>query len=143
MNFNEFKLNISNLSCLFFQAVPYIIKTKTGDKRGAGTDANVFIQFYGTEGKSEECQLRTKSDNFERGKVIIFFTKLNACYFLTILNMTLKEDTFKIEADDVGPIYKVRIGHDDKGMSSGWFLEKMHIQRLALKGSKRLRKSKK
>ena len=57
--------------------------------------------------------------------------------------MNLKEDTFKIEADDVGPIYKVRIGHDDKGMSSGWFLEKMHIQRLALKGSKRLRKSKK
>ena len=53
-----------------------------------------------------------------------------------------KEDTFKIEADDVGPIYKVRIGHDDKGMNSGWFLEKMHIQRLVLKGSSRLKKSK-
>ena len=31
----------------------------------------------------------------------------------------MKEDIIKIEADDVGPIYKVRIGHDNKGMSSG------------------------
>lgn len=81
LNFNEFKLYINNLSRLFFQAVPYIIKTKTGDKRGAGTDANVFIQFYGTEGKSEECQLRTKSDNFERAKVRIFLDKTKCLRF--------------------------------------------------------------
>jgi hypothetical protein len=31
----------------------------------------------------------------------------------------LKEDVFKIEADDVGPIYKVRIGHDNKGGNAG------------------------
>ena len=74
---------------------------KTGDKRGAGTNSNVFIQFYGSEGKSEEYFLDNKSDNFERGK----------------------EDVFKIEADDVGPIYKVRIGHDDSGSSSGILFE--------------------
>lgn len=48
---------------------------------------------------------------------------------------------FKIEAEDVGPIYKVRIGHDNKGASSGWYMEKMVIQRHALKGSKKLKKS--
>lgn len=52
---------------------------------------------YGTNGKSEEYPLKTRSDGFERGK----------------------EDIFKIEADDVGEIYKVRIGHDDAGRNSG------------------------
>ncbi len=55
---------------LRYLAIPYVITTKTGNKRSAGTDANVFIQIYGIDGKSEEYQLRTKSDNFERGKVI-------------------------------------------------------------------------
>ena len=49
---------------------------------------------------------------------------------------------FKIEADDVGPLTKIRIGHDNKGGSSGWFLDNVHIQRHALKGSKRLKKRK-
>ena len=32
---------------------------------------------------------------------------------------------FQIEADDVGPLLKVRIGHDGAGMFAGWFLEKV------------------
>lgn len=42
-----------------------------------------------------------------------------------------KADVFKIEADDVGPLYKLRIGHDNKGASSGWLLDNIHIQRHA------------
>lgn len=58
--------------------IPYCITLWTGDKSGAGTDANVFIQMYGDLGKSEEIQLKNKSDNFERGskeafKVILIF----------------------------------------------------------------------
>lgn len=49
--------------------IPYVITTKTGKKQGAGTDADVFIQFYGKEGKSEEYVLKNSSDNFEKGKV--------------------------------------------------------------------------
>ncbi len=49
--------------------IPYVITTKTGDKKGSGTDANVFIQIYGLDGKTEEYPLRNKSDTFERGKV--------------------------------------------------------------------------
>lgn len=71
------------------------------------------------DGKSEQIKLDNKSDNFERGK----------------------DDVFKIEAEDVGPLYKVRIGHDNKGSNPGWFLEKMLIQRHAPKGSKRLKVS--
>ena len=39
----------------------------TGDLKGAGTDANVFLQMYGENGKTEEHQLRNRTDNFENG----------------------------------------------------------------------------
>ena len=41
----------------------------TGDVRGAGTNANVFLVMYGENGKSDQFDLRNKSDNFERGQV--------------------------------------------------------------------------
>jgi len=96
-----------------------VLTLKTADKRGAGTDANVFVQFYGQDGKSEEYFLDNKSNNFERGQ----------------------EDVFKIEADDVGPLYKVRIGHDDSGRNSGWFLESLRIKRNSTKSKRSVRDS--
>lgn len=50
----------------------YTIKVHTGDKRGAGTDANVHIILFGKEDKSEVFQLSQSlehQDPFERGKV--------------------------------------------------------------------------
>lgn len=50
----------------------YTIKVYTGDKRGAGTDANVHIILFGNEDKSEVFQLSQSSEHqnpFERGKV--------------------------------------------------------------------------
>ena len=50
----------------------------TGDRRGAGTDANVFIVLYGESGDSGKPKiLQNGSNNFERGKfyynfIIIF-----------------------------------------------------------------------
>ena len=41
----------------------------TGDVRGAGTNAGVFIVMYGKDGKSDEFWLRSKTDNFERAQV--------------------------------------------------------------------------
>lgn len=41
----------------------------TGDQKGAGTDANVFIQMYGDKGKTEELKLRNRTDNFEKGNM--------------------------------------------------------------------------
>ncbi|XP_059150632.1 lipoxygenase homology domain-containing protein 1-like isoform X2 [Physella acuta] len=91
------------------KTIPYEVTIWTGTEKGAGTDANVFIQMYGDSGKTQEIPLDNKSDNFEKGQV----------------------DKFKIEAPDVGTLLKVRIGHDGAGMMSGWFLEKMLIQREA------------
>ncbi|GFN87702.1 hypothetical protein PoB_001420800 [Plakobranchus ocellatus] len=89
------------------KTIPYEVTIWTGNVRGAGTDSNVFLQMYGKSGKTEEISLGNKTDNFERGQM----------------------DKFKIEAPDVGRLQKVRIGHDGTGMFSGWFLEKMCIQR--------------
>ncbi|KAL5006870.1 hypothetical protein ScPMuIL_015676 [Solemya velum] len=87
--------------------IPYEVTVWTGEKSGAGTDANVFMQIYGEKGKTEEKTLGNKTDNFEQGQI----------------------DKFKVEAIDVGRIRKLRVGHDGKGMMSGWFLEKILIQR--------------
>ncbi|KAH9519113.1 Lipoxygenase y domain-containing protein 1 [Bulinus truncatus] len=99
------------------KTIPYEVTIWTGDKKGAGTDANVFLQMYGKSGKTQEIQLRNKSDNFEQNQM----------------------DKFKVEAPDLGPLQKIRIGHDGVGMMSGWYLEKMCIQREAIKtkGAKR------
>ena len=51
-------------------AAPYEITIWTGKEKGSGTDANVFVQIYGEEGKkTDEITLDDKSNNFESGTV--------------------------------------------------------------------------
>ncbi|XP_056399217.1 lipoxygenase homology domain-containing protein 1 isoform X2 [Hyla sarda] len=90
--------------------VNYEVNVTTGNVRGAGTNANVFMQLYGDRGKTEETSLRSRSNDFERGAV----------------------DSFKIEAVDVGKILKLRIGHDGTGFGDGWFLETVEIKRVGV-----------
>lgn len=46
----------------------YKVTVLTGDKRGAGTDADVSIVLYGNLGDSGEWKLNNKTENnFERG----------------------------------------------------------------------------
>ena len=76
----------------FWGTVSYQIEIQTADERWAGTDANVFLQIYGVDKKTEQKVLNDRSDNFERAQ----------------------KDQFKIEDIDVGEIRKIRIGHDDR-----------------------------
>ncbi|XP_067431501.1 lipoxygenase homology domain-containing protein 1-like [Thunnus thynnus] len=92
------------------QLINYEVTVVTGNVRAAGTNANVFCQIYGEEGKTEVLTLANRSNNFERGTTEIF----------------------KIEAQDVGKIYKMRICHDGKGVGDGWFLETVDIKRLTM-----------
>ncbi|NXU75029.1 LOXH1 protein, partial [Oreotrochilus melanogaster] len=74
----------------------YTVKVYTGDKRGAGTDANVHITLFGNYDKSEVIQLSQSLEHrnpFERGKV----------------------DTFKIQTKKLGSLHSIEIGHDGKG----------------------------
>ncbi|XP_022094211.1 lipoxygenase homology domain-containing protein 1-like isoform X2 [Acanthaster planci] len=100
--------------------IPYEITVVTGSCSGAGTDANVFLRIYGEDGaKTEEFNLRNRTDNFEKNNV----------------------DKFKIEAEDVGPISKIRIGHDGAGRFAGWFLDRVQIERFPPKKRLKRRKS--
>jgi len=62
------------LACvLYVTEVEYLVKVYTGDKFGAGTDANVFVNITGEFGDTGERQL-SESNNmnkFERKQVII------------------------------------------------------------------------
>ena len=55
-----------------FTVVKYLVQVYTGDKRYAGTDANVFLNVFGEQGDTGERFLTHSSNNrnkFERGKV--------------------------------------------------------------------------
>ncbi|XP_071795423.1 lipoxygenase homology domain-containing protein 1-like [Asterias amurensis] len=101
--------------------IPYEVTISTGTCSSAGTDANIFLRIYGEEGaKTEEFQLRNRTDNFEKGAV----------------------EKFKIEAEDVGPVSKIRIGHDGTGRFAGWFLDRVQLERFPPKSRLKRRKSK-
>ena len=56
------------LSVFLFPVAPgsdYTVSTFTGDKWGAGTDANVLIVLFGENGDSGEIQLDNSGNNFE------------------------------------------------------------------------------
>jgi hypothetical protein len=85
--------------------VVYEVKVLTGDRRGAGTDANVSIVLYGETGNSGRPKVLQSSANFERGAT----------------------DVFGVESADLGTLTKIRIGHDGVGIGSGWFLDKVYV----------------
>ncbi|XP_019387226.1 PREDICTED: lipoxygenase homology domain-containing protein 1 [Crocodylus porosus] len=91
--------------------VNYEVTVVTGSMRSAGTNANVFMQMYGEAGKTELITLSNRSNNFERGA----------------------KEIFKVEAAEIGSIYKIRIGHDGKGIGDGWYLENVTIKRMVKK----------
>ncbi|XP_052266123.1 lipoxygenase homology domain-containing protein 1-like isoform X2 [Dreissena polymorpha] len=95
----------------------YMITTKTGDVRFAGTDANVFIQMVGQKGMTPKLTLDNPKNNFERG-------------------MT---DNFELKAVNVGQIKHIIIGHDNSNPGAGWFLEKVTVRRYIPKDEARER----
>lgn len=59
--------------------INYEVTVVTGEVFAAGTDAKVFLQIYGEEGKTEVIQLRSRSNNFERGTTEIFKVCEHVC----------------------------------------------------------------
>ena len=55
-------------SFLYYLETKYKISVFTGDKRAAGTDADVKMTLYGKFGDSGDWKLDNKENNFERGK---------------------------------------------------------------------------
>uniref|UniRef100_A0A3B5A4B4 Lipoxygenase homology domain-containing protein 1-like n=1 Tax=Stegastes partitus TaxID=144197 RepID=A0A3B5A4B4_9TELE len=83
----------------------YAVSVFTADVKGSGTDADVFINIFGEFGDTGERRLDNEKNNFERGT----------------------EDKFTIDAPNLGKIRKVTIGHNNKGSSAGWFVDKVVV----------------
>ena len=73
----------------------YLIKVRTGDVRGAGTDANVYLQLFGNQDDTGIIQLKSSNNRnkWERAQV----------------------DEFSFDFIGLGDdLKKLRIGHDNK-----------------------------
>lgn len=92
-----------------FPGTSYKTEVHTGDRRGAGTDANVFIILFGENGDSGEMQLSkslTHRNKFERGQTDIF-------HYENLLSL--------------GELRKIRIWHDNSGLGASWYLGSVDV----------------
>jgi len=67
-----------------------------------------MLKIFGEKGDSGSRELKNSentSNKFERGRL----------------------DEFVIEADDLGKLEKIKIGHNGKGVASGWFLDFVEV----------------
>uniref|UniRef100_A0AAY5K4A4 PLAT domain-containing protein n=1 Tax=Esox lucius TaxID=8010 RepID=A0AAY5K4A4_ESOLU len=86
---------------------PWTLWIWTSDVKGAGTDAQVFLQIYGEKGKSDEMRLESKSDSFEQGQL----------------------DKFMIEMPDIGKLTKLRIWHEKRHPFAGWHFARATVMK--------------
>lgn len=64
--------------------VEYEVVVVTGDKKGAGTDANISLTIFGKSGNTPKQPLKaTSKDAFERNHSDIFHLKTKCCGPLT------------------------------------------------------------
>ncbi|XP_048871457.1 polycystin-1 isoform X2 [Brienomyrus brachyistius] len=86
----------------------YEVQVKTGWGHGAGTTAHVGISLYGREGRSGHRHLDC-SGAFTRNSL----------------------DIFQISTDSsLGNLWKIRIWHDNKGLSPAWMLQYVLVKDL-------------
>lgn len=112
MTFECFK-SIESFASKVRKLVPvkYELIVITGDVKGAGTDANVFVTIFGVNGDSGKRQLQQKFRNlFERGRT----------------------DRFVMEMLDLGELLRVKVEHDNHGSNCGWYLECIEVTNTAI-----------
>jgi hypothetical protein len=89
-----------------FVGPTYEIAVITGDKRGAGTDSQVYVTLFGNRGKqTQDIHLKDSNNHnpFEKGQT----------------------DKFTVNCDYIGELTKLRIQHDNTGRLPGWFLDRV------------------
>ncbi|KAF8570011.1 hypothetical protein P879_00036 [Paragonimus westermani] len=95
------------------RATSFVIRIHTGSDMCAGTDAKVHIEIFGEKESTGIIPLKTSRDESGRKKA----NKFEAGSI----------DTFTVKAIDIGPIQKIRIGHDCSGAGPSWKLDRVEI----------------
>lgn len=85
----------------------YDVFVTTSNLRGAGTDASVYLEIVGDDGRTLRKTLDSPGhDPFERGNT----------------------DSFRILGRNVGKMTAVVVGHDNKGFCPDWHLKQIKVQ---------------
>ena len=94
----------------------YKVRVETGDKKGSGTEARVFITLFGSKGKSSKKRVFKFSGNGQQDHDLVpfKFSRGSAHTF----NMTFK---------NVGVLEKLLVEHDGYEESNSWFLNSISI----------------
>lgn len=95
------------MSISFENMVHYKILFKTGDKIGAGTNANVYVILRGPDVNTEETNLRTHNENV--------FTR-----------SSLHECLVQSEAD-IGMVKQIELWRDNAGWFSSWYIDWIEV----------------
>lgn len=89
--------------CLYV-AMVYNVQVMTGDIRGAGTNSKIHLVMHGQKGIKNSGKMFLEGGTFERAQI----------------------DIFNVEIMDlISPLSRVTIGHDNAGISCGWYCEKV------------------
>ncbi|MBL8156476.1 MAG: hypothetical protein JNM70_20015 [Anaerolineae bacterium] len=84
----------------------YYLWVRTGDQPLGGTDSNVFVQLFGTQGQTESLYLPPQDVfAFEQGSI----------------------DKFILEVPDLGDLTRCCIGQDATA-DSGWYVESVRVR---------------
>ena len=94
----------------------YRICVFTARERGAGTSASVFVQLTG-----KKIGVRTK-------RIVLDRKLTKKAHLKQKLFEAGSVDLFEVEELDVGELLKVKIGHDNSGVSPSWLLDKITIE---------------
>ena len=88
-------------------ATLYTVWVKTGDQNLAGTDSNVFIELFGTQGQTETLHLPPQD---------IFAFESSST------------DKFVLEVPFLGELTRCCISHDNSEGDSGWYVVDVRVQ---------------
>uniref|UniRef100_A0A7M5XA15 Uncharacterized protein n=1 Tax=Clytia hemisphaerica TaxID=252671 RepID=A0A7M5XA15_9CNID len=88
----------------------WLVTLQTSDIDGAYSDNTAYITLYGEKGKTSEYHLGVPPHT--------------GAYFKGSTNEV------EIKVEEVGELYKIRLGHDDDGVSLGWHLQNIILTNL-------------
>ncbi|XP_037228557.1 lipoxygenase homology domain-containing protein 1-like [Falco rusticolus] len=86
--------------------IVYNVAVVTGDIRGAGTNSKIHVILHGSKGLKNSGKIFLEGGEFERARTDLFNVEIAAL---------------------LSPLSRVTIGHDNCGVSSGWFCEKVVV----------------
>lgn len=103
----------------------YTLKIKTGEKKYAGTDANVFAILFG-ENDDTGAIIHQRPGKYNRSPMLYAFDWILFMSLTGIINLKACKNyknkfeqgminEFTVEAVDLGDLEKLRIGHDNSG----------------------------